>query len=134
MYQNKKLRVKNWEKYQHYKKKNKNFNNEQPWFMFYGRKLLNDKRFMMLTPQQRDFLVVGCWAIGSQDNGFLPDVDQHAFWLRKEVKEVEAMCIFLLKEGWLEYWSVEDYDEIQTEQEEIIHENRIEHARENHWD
>ena len=60
-----KLRVKEWEEYQHYKKKNKNYNNEQKWFMFYGRRLLRDKKFMSLTPAQRDFLVVGCWAVGS---------------------------------------------------------------------
>ena len=34
------------------------YNNEQKWFMFYGRQLLRDKKFMSLTPVQRDFLVI----------------------------------------------------------------------------
>jgi hypothetical protein len=57
---NYKIRVTNWETHQHYKKKNKNFNNEQKWFMVYGRKLLRDMKFMTMTPEQRDFLIVGC--------------------------------------------------------------------------
>lgn len=106
------IRVSKWETYQHYKKKNKNFNNEQPWFMFYGRKLLRDMEFMTMTPDQRDFLVVGCWAIGSQDNGFLPEVKQHAFWVRRKVEEVQAYRDFLLKTKWLELWDVADYNQI----------------------
>lgn len=125
-----KIRVTNWEKHQHYKKKNKNFNNEQPWFMFYGRKLLRDMKFMQLTPDQRDFLVVGCWAVGSQDNGFLPEINQHAFWLRRDVKEVRGHVEFLLQEGWLEKWTIDSYDQIQEDQEMIIEENRRDFTKE----
>ena len=127
-----KLRVKDWEIYQHYKKKNKNYNNEQKWFMFYGRTLLRDKKFMSLTPTQRDFLVVGCWAVGSQDNGFLPDTDELAFWIRRDLSEVEEHLAFLLKDGWLELCSMNKYSEIQSEQEQVIHYNHIELLREKH--
>jgi hypothetical protein len=129
-----KLRVKDWEIYQHYKKKNKNYNNEQKWFMFYGRRLLRDKKFMSLTPQQRDFLVVGCWAVGSQDNGFLPASDELAFWIRRDLREVEEYLAYLLKEGWLESCSASKYAEIQEKQAEIIHENHIELLQEKSYD
>ena len=119
-----KIRVTNWEDHQHYKKKNKNFNNEQPWFMFYGRKLLRDMKFMQLTPEQRDFLIVGCWAVGSQDNGFLPEINQHAFWLRRDADEVRKHIDFLLEEGWLEKWSIDSYDQILEEEEMNIEDNR----------
>lgn len=125
-----KIRVTNWEKHQHYKKKNKNFNNEQPWFMFYGRKLLRNMKFMQLTSDQRDFLVVGCWAVGSQDNGFLPEINQHAFWLRRDVEEVRSHIEFLIQEGWLEKWTIDSYDQIQEDQEMIIEENRRDFTRE----
>lgn len=124
------IRVSKWETYQHYKKKNKNFNNEQPWFMFYGRKLLRDMKFMTMTPEQRDFLVVGCWAVGSQDNGFLPELNEHAYWIRRDPDEVRSLLDFLLNKGWLEYWSLEDYEKIQSEQEDIIYQNRRERAEE----
>lgn len=129
-----KLRVKDWEVYQHYKKKNKNYNNEQKWFMFYGRRLLRDKKFMSLTPTQRDFLVVGCWAVGSQDNGFLPDTEDLAFWIRRDINEVKEHLDYLLEEGWLELWSEIKYLEIQQLQEDIIHENRIELLQEKSYD
>ena len=131
---NNKLRVKDWEEYQHYKKKNKNYNNEQKWFMFYGRRLLRDKKFMSLTPVQRDFLVVGCWAVGSQDNGFLPDTEELAFWIRRDVNEVEELLVYLLNDGWLELCSENKYLEIQISQEEIIHENHIELLKQNSYD
>ena len=124
-----KIRVTNWEKHQHYKKKNKNFNNEQKWFMVYGRTLLREMRFMDLSPLHRDFLLL-CWCVGSQDNGFLPDIDQLAFWLRREKKETIDLMNFLLDAGWLEKRSIDEYDLIQEEQEEIIHENRINRVKE----
>ena len=126
-----KLRVKDWEFYQHYKKKNKNYNNEQKWFMFYGRQLLRDKKFMSLTPVQRDFLVLGCWAVGSQDNGFIPDPAELAFWIRRDINEVNELLDYLLEEGWLELWSEVKYAEIQQEQLEIVHQNHIELLQEN---
>lgn len=129
-YEEYKIRVTNWESHQHYKKKNKNFNNEQPWFMFYGRKLLRDMKFMQLTPDQRDFLIVGCWAVGSQDNGFLPEINQHAFWLRRDVDEVRKHINFLLEESWLEKWSIDAYDQILEEEEMNIEDNKQTFTRE----
>ena len=108
------LRVSEWEKYQHYKKKNKNFNNQQPWFMFHARELLNDVDFMTLSPDDREFLIVGCWAIGSQDNGFLPNPEQHAFMLRRPIEEVMKYRDLFLERGWLELFTEDQY-EIENE-------------------
>ena len=119
-----KLRCKNWDSYQHYKKKNKNYSVEQPWFMMYGRKLVGERRFMGMTPEQRDFLVVGCWCIGSQNNGFLPSSEDIAFKMRIEVKEVEVHIKLLLEQGWLEQYSAEDYNQIMHEVEEQVEENQ----------
>ena len=108
------LRVSDWETYQHYKKKNKNFNEEQKWFMFHGRQLLRDMKFMQLSPVVRDFLVTGCWAVGSQNSGFLPEVDQHAFWIRRDINEVKAYRQQLLDDGWLEAWEKDAYEKFQS--------------------
>jgi len=125
-----KLRIKDWEKFQHYKKKNKNFNNEQPWFMFYGRKLLRDVDFMTLTIEQREFLIMS-WAIASQDNGFLPSIKQIQFLLSREEDVINKHLTFLSSEGWLVEYEYKLYEEIQSEQEVIIHENRIAKLKEN---
>ena len=123
------LRVKEWEKYQHYKKKNKNYNNEQKWFMFYGRRNLMDHRFMSLTIEQREFLVMS-WCIGSQDNGFLPSVDQIAFLLRRSNEVVETLLQELFDLGWYEPCNADEYELIQEEQELVIEENRISRTKE----
>ena len=116
-----KLRIKDWEKFQHYKKKNKNFNNEQPWFMFYGRKLLRDVNFMTLNIEQREFLIMS-WAIASQDNGFLPPINQIQFLLNRKEDVINRNLEFLFGEGWLVEYDNEIYQQIQSDQEVIIHE------------
>jgi len=125
-----KLRIKDWEKFQHYKRKNKNFNNEQPWFMFYGRKLLRDVDFMTLTIEQREFLIMS-WCIASQDNGFLPSIKQIQFLLSRDEDVIKKHLTFLFSEGWLVEYEYKLYEEMQSEQEVIIHENRIEKLKEN---
>ena len=125
-----KLRIKDWEKFQHYKKKNKNFNNEQPWFMFYGRKLLRDVNFMTLNIEQREFLIMS-WAIASQDNGFLPPINQIQFLLNRKEDVINRNLEFLFGEGWLVEYDNEKYQQIQSDQEVIIHENRIGKLKEN---
>jgi len=120
----KKLRCKNWKEYQHYKKNNKNYSKEQPWFRMFGRKLIGERKFMGMTPEQRDFLVVGCWCIGSQNNGFLPSAEDIAFKMRMDIKTVEAHIKKLLEQGWLEEYSVEDYKQIMNEVHEQVEENK----------
>ena len=126
-----KLRCNNWDNYQHYKKKNKNYSVEQRWFLMYGRKLINERKFMEMTPEQRDFLVVGCWCIGSQDNGFLPSPDDIAFKMRMDIQKVILHLEKLLKLEWLEEYTYEDYKEIMREVHEQVDENQRENGLEN---
>ena len=123
-----KLRCKNWEKYQFYKKHNKNYSNEQPWFMMYGRKLLGERKFIELKPEERDFLVVGSWCIGSQDNGFLPSPKDIAFKMRIDVEQVNQYLKHLLQQGWLEEYDEEDYKQIMNEVHEQVEENQRENG------
>ena len=120
----KKLRCKNWEKYQHYKKRNKNYSVEQPWFMMYGRKLVGERKFMGMTPVQRDFLVVGCWCIGSQDNGFLPSPEDIAFKMRMDIETVEEYLSMMLKLDWLEEHDIDEYQQIMDEVHLQVEDNK----------
>ena len=120
----KKLRCKNWEEYQHYKKRNKNYSVEQPWFMMYGRKLVGERKFMGMTPVQRDFLVVGCWCIGSQDNGFLPSPEDIAFKMRMDIETVEEYLSMMLKLDWLEEHDIDEYQQIMDEVHLQVEDNK----------
>jgi len=130
----KKLRCKNWEKYQHYKKRNKNFAVEQRWFMMYGRELITERKYMSLKPEVRDFLVTGCWCIGSQDNGFLPSPEDIAFKMRMDIETVEEYLSMMLKHDWLEEYDIDEYsqimDEVHLQVEDNKRNNGIEKVRE----
>ena len=119
-----KLRCKNWEKYQFYKKHNKNYSNEQPWFMMYGRKLLGERKYMELKPEERDFLVTG-----SQDNGFLPSPKDIAFKMRiDDVEQVNQYLKLMLEHEWLEEVAAAEYNEIMTKVHEQVEENQRENG------
>ena len=120
----KKLRCKNWEKYQHYKKRNKNFAVEQRWFMMYGRELITERKYMSLKPEVRDFLVTGCWCIGSQDNGFLPSSEDIAFKMRMDIETVEEYLSMMLKHDWLEEYDIDEYSQIMDEVHLQVEDNK----------
>ena len=120
----KKLRCKNWEKYQNYRSSNKNYSIQQPWFMMYGSTLINERRYMSLTSEQRDFLVTGCWCIGSQESGFLPAPEDIAFKLRVDIEKVNAHLKTMLELDWLEEYQQEDYEEIMNDLNAQVDENK----------
>ena len=63
-------RVSEWDKYQQYSKTVKRYVRQMPWFKFYSRELLQQRRFVMLEPDKFKFLIlVMCYA--SQDDGYL---------------------------------------------------------------
>jgi len=124
----KKIRCKEWKEYQHYKKNNKNYSKEQPWFRMFGRKLIGERKYMELKPEERDFLVTGCWCIGSQDNGFLPSPEDIAFKMRIELKEVNLHLKLLLQQDWLEEYAEEDYKKIMNDVHKQVEENQRENG------
>lgn len=94
------LRIANWEETQRYKQGNKNFSNDQPWFKFNARKLLANREFMSLSIEHREFLVM-LWALASSDNGYLPDPDQIAFILRREIILTKEYLGYFTENKWI---------------------------------
>lgn len=90
------MRVKNWEKFQHYK------NRKPPWIRLY-RDLLDDPEFFELSGDAVKHLLM-FWLIASEDpemKGELPAVKVLAFRLRTTVKKTESSIAELYH--WLEY-------------------------------
>ena len=108
-----KLRIKDWDENQQYKK-GKNFSNDQPWFKFHARKLLSDMSFMNLSVDERELLIM-CWAIASRDNGFIPDLEQIAFDLRRPKETLEPIFKKLIEKHWFDHRDVpHDKPEVDT--------------------
>ena len=87
------MRIKNWDKYNHYKHKS-----DMKWFKCYGRDLLNDPDFMKMDDAKQATLLK-LWCLASESNGKLPSVFDIAFRLRKPIAFIEKMLIEL--DTWL---------------------------------
>jgi hypothetical protein len=66
------LRVKNWSKFQHYKDRC------PPWIKLH-RELLNDRKFMALTPADRGNLLL-VWLLAAEYDGSIPDDPTEVAW------------------------------------------------------
>ena len=89
-----KYKIKNWEKFQHFK------NRTPPWIKLY-RDLLNDPEWHNLNPAYCKRLVM-LWLIASEDKehkGYLPSIDKTAFRLRVSVQECKKTLDAL--SGWV---------------------------------
>jgi len=95
------MRVKNWDKYQHFKNKE-----DMKWFKLYGRDLLNDPDFMMLDDSLQATLIK-IWCLASESNGRLPQTSEIAFRLRKPISFIEKMLLEL------NTWLIEDKNYIE---------------------
>ena len=93
------MRIKNWERFQHYTPMNPRFQQKMTWFKVYGDDLLNDPDFMGLSDECQAMLAK-CWCLASRKNGELPDIDGIAFALRKDKSFVIKTLAKL--QGWLE--------------------------------
>ena len=89
------LRIKNWDKYQHYK-----YQKSMPWFKCYGRDLLINIEWSGLSLDKQGFLV-NCWALGSEKDGFLPDIRTISFRLRLPEEFVKETLAEL--KDWFQY-------------------------------
>ena len=118
------MRVKNWERFQHYTPLNPRFQKKMTWFKVYGDDLLNDPDFMNLSDECQAMLAK-CWCLASRKNGELPDIDGIAFALRKDkafvIKTLGKLSSWLLAEGY-QIASLEEEEEEEEEKEiSIVH-------------
>ena len=78
-----KLRIRNWEKFQHYKFR------KPPWIKLY-REILDDSDWHKLSGESAKGLIM-LWLIASEENGYLPASDVLAFRLRISENRVIAL-------------------------------------------
>lgn len=91
------LRVKNWSRFQHYKKRN------PPWIRLH-RSILRDRHFLMLTEIEQ-WQLVRLWLIASENDNKLADDEA---WLRRAIGTRKTLPVSTFKRlGFLETWSSE---------------------------
>jgi hypothetical protein len=77
------IRIKGWEKFQHYK------NRKPPWIKLY-RDLIDDMEFYSLSGDAAKTLIL-LWVIASEADGYLPDITVLAFRLRMDSKKCKSL-------------------------------------------
>lgn len=105
------LKIKNWDKYQHYKPKNPKYQKKMSWFKLYGADLLNDLEWSRLKPDEKVTLIE-LWCLASESEGILPSVEEIAFRLRRDEKQMVKLITAL--QGWLEDESIQGLYEVYT--------------------
>ena len=83
------MKIKNWDKFQHFKHKS-----DMKWFKCYGRDLLNDPDFMKMDDVKQATLFK-LWCLASESNGVLPNAYDIAFRLRKPIAFIEKILLEL---------------------------------------
>lgn len=87
------FQIRNWEKFQHYKKRN------PPWIRLY-QTLLRDPRFFVL-PDACRYHLIGLFLLASQHGNKIPSEQE---WLRHELGTKTAINLNLLHDSeWIEY-------------------------------
>jgi len=94
-------KIKNWDKFQHYKSgRGKSNGAPPPWIKLY-RDLLNDKEWFALDPMAAKFLI-SLWMLCAETDGVLPDRETLAFRLRIDSTTL-AKCLSLCS-----HWIIDD--------------------------
>lgn len=88
----KSLHIKNWKKFQHFKDR------RPPWIKLY-RDILDDPDWHALDPVAAKALVM-LWLIGSEGEGYLPDIRKISFRLR--LTDAEATAVISQLSHWIE--------------------------------
>jgi|TARA_R110001599_G_scaffold54039_1_gene150454 hypothetical protein len=93
-------KIKNWDKFQHYKPKNAKHQQKMTWYKMYGADILNDHIYMKLSITEKLFLREA-WDLASQFDGTLPDLENCAFRLRQSENDLKKAYDNLCAKGFL---------------------------------
>ena len=81
------LRIRNWDKFQHYKRMHSKYKKQMTWLKLYGGDILNDPEWFDLTDSNKA-IYIELLCLASQFEGNLPPMKTITFRLRRSEDEV----------------------------------------------
>lgn len=82
------MRVRNWDKFQHYKPMNAKYKKQMTWLKLYGGDILNDLEWFELSDTNKA-IYIELLCLASQHEGNLPDIKKICFRLRRSESQVQ---------------------------------------------
>lgn len=102
------MRIKNWEKFQHYKPKNATGHRKMAWIKVYP-DLLQDQDFLMMNDNQKA-LLLELWCLASERSGYLKDINSIAFRTRRDPMQIKKVIDSL--NDWIDFDAVDTEDKV----------------------
>ena len=82
------MRVRNWDKFQHYKPMNAKYKKQMTWLKLYGGDILNDLEWFELSDTNKA-IYIELLCLASQHEGNVPDIKKICFRLRRSESQVQ---------------------------------------------
>lgn len=82
------MKIRNWEKFQHYSPKNPKYKKQMTWFKLYGGDILNDLEWFELSDTHKA-INIELLCLASQHEGNLPDIKKIVFRLRRPEDQIQ---------------------------------------------
>jgi len=82
------LRIRNWDKFQHYKPMHSKYKKQMTWLKLYGGDILNDIDWFELSDTNKA-IYIELLCLASQNHGNLPDIKTIAFRLRRSKDQLQ---------------------------------------------
>lgn len=82
------MRIRNWDKFQHYKPMHSKYKKQMTWLKLYGGDILNDIDWFKLSDTSKA-IYIELLCLSSQNHGNLPDMETIAFRLRRSEADLE---------------------------------------------
>lgn len=93
------MRIRNWDKFQHYKPMHSKYKKQMTWLKLYGGDILNDIDWFKLSDTNKA-IYIELLCLASQNHGNLPEIETIAFRLRRTEDSINKAFEDL--SGWIE--------------------------------
>ena len=102
------MRIRNWEKFQHYKPKNAKGHRKMAWIKVYP-DLLQDEEWIFLGDSEKA-LLLELWCLASERSGYLRDLKSIAFRTRRDIDSLNSILDKL--KPWIDMDAVDEEEKV----------------------
>jgi len=133
------LRIRNWDKFQHYKPMHSKYKKQMTWLKLYGGDILNDIDWFELSDTNKA-IYIELLCLASQNHGNIPELKTISFRLRRPIDQLQRALEELahfIEDGIYSVYTMpilEEEKEEEKEQEEKVSKEFLESTFNKFWE